>query len=69
LHLERTITAAMRDASFFASQSMIRDAHTRSMVVDPDSAIQNLYERLGRDDPETVKLAGIYRNLIHWADV
>ena len=27
-------------------------------------------ERLGRDDPETVKLTGIYHNLIrHWAEV
>jgi len=27
-------------------------------------------DRLGRDDPETVKLTGIYHNLIrHWAEV
>jgi PKHD-type hydroxylase len=27
-------------------------------------------ERFGRDDPETVKLTGIHRNLIRsWADV
>jgi oxoglutarate/iron-dependent dioxygenase-like protein len=31
---------------------------------DLDTAIQPLGERLGRDDPETVKLTGIYRNLI-----
>ena len=31
---------------------------------------QALVERLGRDDPETVKLTGIYHNLIrHWAEV
>ncbi|MDB5566487.1 MAG: hypothetical protein JWP84_3053 [Tardiphaga sp.] len=29
-----------------------------------------LFERLGRDDPETVKLTGIYHNLIRiWAEV
>jgi len=33
-------------------------------------AVQALVERLGRDDPETVKLTGIYQNLIcYWADV
>jgi PKHD-type hydroxylase len=49
---------------------MIRDAHARSLIFDLDTAIQALVERLGRDDPETVKLTGIYHNLIrHWAEV
>ena len=59
-----------RVASFFWLQSMVRDAHARSMIFDLDTAIQALVERLGRDDPETVKLTGIYHNLIrHWAEV
>ena len=34
------------------------------------AAFQALVERLGRDDPETVKLTGIYHNLIRcWAEV
>ncbi|MEI9924702.1 MAG: Fe2+-dependent dioxygenase [Bradyrhizobium sp.] len=42
----------------------------RSLVFDLDTAIQALVERLGRDDPETVKLTGIYHNLIRkWAEV
>jgi PKHD-type hydroxylase len=37
---------------------------------DLDNAIQTLIQRLGRNDPETVKLAGLYHNLIrHWAEV
>jgi PKHD-type hydroxylase len=49
---------------------MIRDAHARSLIFDLDSAIQGLVERIGRDDPQTVKLAGIYHNLIrYWAEV
>ena len=56
--------------SFFWLQSMIRDAHARSLIFDLDNAIQALVERLGRDDPETVKLTGIYHNLIRfWAEV
>jgi PKHD-type hydroxylase len=49
---------------------MIRDAHACSLIFDLDTVIQALVERLGRDDPETVKLTGIYRNLIRtWAEV
>jgi PKHD-type hydroxylase len=70
LHLVTPVTRGARVASFFWLQSMVRDAHARSMIFDLDGAIQNLCERLGRDDPETVKLTGIYHNLIrHWAEV
>jgi PKHD-type hydroxylase len=70
LHLVTPVTRGTRLASFFWLQSMIRDAHARSMIFDLDNAIQALVERLGRDDPETVKLTGIYHNLIrHWAEV
>jgi PKHD-type hydroxylase len=70
LHLVTPVSRGMRVASFFWLQSMIRDAHVRSLIFDLDTAIQSLAERLGRDDPETVKLTGIYHNLIRtWAEV
>ena len=70
LHLVTPVTRGARVASFFWLQSMVRDAHARSMIFDLDSAIQNLCDRLGRDDPETVALTGIYHNLIrYWAEV
>ena len=70
LHMVTPVTRGMRVASFFWLQSMVRDAHARSLIFDLDSAIQALVERLGRDDPETVKLTGIYHNLIrYWAEV
>jgi PKHD-type hydroxylase len=70
LHMVKPVTRGMRVASFFWLQSMIRDAHARSLIFDLDNAIQALVERLGRDDPETVKLTGIYHNLIrYWAEV
>jgi PKHD-type hydroxylase len=70
LHMVTPVTRGARIASFFWLQSMIRDAHARSLIFDLDSAIQNLVERIGRNDPETVKLTGIYHNLIrYWADV
>ena len=70
LHLVTPVTRGTRVASFFWLQSMVRDAHARSLIFDLDTAIQALVERLGRDDPETVKLTGIYHNLIrHWAEL
>src|ERR1700727_3059835 len=64
------VTPGTRVASFFWLQSMVRDAHARSLIFDLDTAIQALVQRLGRDDPETVKLTGIYHNLIrYWAQV
>ena len=70
LHLVTPVTRGTRVASFFWLQSMVRDAHARSLIFDLETAIQALVERLGRDDPETVKLTGIYHNLIrHWAEV
>ncbi len=70
LHMVTPVTRGVRVASFFWLQSVIRDAHARSMVFDLDNAIQSLVERLGREDPETVKLTGVYHNLIRlWAEV
>jgi len=70
LHMVTPVTRGTRVASFFWLQSMIRDAHARSLIFDLDTAIQSLVERIGRDDPDTVKLTGIYHNLIrHWAEL
>ena len=70
LHTVTPITRGVRVGSFFWLQSMIRDAHARSMIFDLDTAIQGLVERLGRNDAEVVKLTGIYHNLIrYWAEV
>ncbi|WP_158811022.1 Fe2+-dependent dioxygenase [Beijerinckia sp. L45] len=70
LHMVTPVTRGTRVASFFWLQSMIRDAHPRSLIFDVDTVIQGLVERLGRDDDDVVKLTGVYHNLIrHWADV
>ena len=70
LHLVTPVTRGTRVASFLWLQSMLRDTHARSLIYDLDTAIQALAQRLGRDDPETVKLTGIYHNLIRtWAEV
>jgi PKHD-type hydroxylase len=70
LHMVTPVTRGVRVASFSWLQSMIRDAQARSMIFDLDTAIQDLVRRIGRDDPQTVKLTGLYHNLIrYWAEV
>jgi PKHD-type hydroxylase len=70
LHLVTPVTRGARVASFFWLQSMVRDDRASSLIFDQDTAIQNHVERLGRDDPETVKLTRIYHNLIrYWAEI
>jgi PKHD-type hydroxylase len=70
LHMVTPVTRGMRVASFFWLQSMIRDAHARSLIFDLDNTIQALVARLGRGDPEVVRLTGVYHNLIRiWAEV
>lgn len=70
LHTVTPVTRGVRVASFLWLQSMIRDAHARSLIFDLDTAIQGLVARLGRDHAEVVKLTGIYHNLIrYWAEV
>jgi PKHD-type hydroxylase len=70
LHMVTPVTRGARVASFFWLQSMVRDAQARSMIFDLDTTIQRLAQRLGRDDPETVRLTGLYHNLIrNWAEL
>jgi PKHD-type hydroxylase len=70
LHAVTEVMRGVWVASFFWLQSMVRDGHARSLIFDLDTAIQGLVQRVGRDDPELVKLTGIYHNLIRcWAEV
>jgi len=69
LHQVTPVTRGARVSSFFWLQSMVRsDAH-RSILFDLDQSIQSLTETLGANDPETVRLTGVYHNLIRtWAE-
>lgn len=70
LHAVTAITRGVRVASFFWLQSMIRHGETRRMIFELDTAIQGLVGRLDRNDPEIVRLSGLYHNMIrHWAEL
>lgn len=68
LHHVTPVTRGARVASFFWTQSMVRDDGARALLFDLDSAIQGL----GRDVPDhpaAVQLTGVYHNLLRrWAD-
>jgi len=70
LHTVTAVTDGVRVASFFWLQSMIRDDHARSLIFDLDTAIRALVGRIGRNDPEVLRLSAVYHNLIrYWAEV
>jgi PKHD-type hydroxylase len=70
LHMVTPVTRGARVSSFFWLQSMIKDAHARSMIFDLDNSIQDLVDRLGRNDTQVRKLTNVYHNLIrYWAEL
>lgn len=70
VHHVTPVTRGTRVASFFWIQSMVRDDGARAMLFELDTAIQSVATRLGSDDPEIVRLTGVYHNLLRrWAEV
>jgi PKHD-type hydroxylase len=69
LHMVTPVARGARVASFVWLQSMICDPVARSMIFDMDTTIQALSQQHGRDDPDMVRLTGLYHNLIrYWAE-
>jgi len=68
IHRVMPITRGTRLASFFWTQSLIRETHRRRMLFNLDSAIQSLLSS-SPDAPEIVSLAGLYHNLLRdWSN-
>jgi PKHD-type hydroxylase len=69
LHRVEPVTRGARVASFFWVQSMVRDDGARTILVDLDRSIQAIAADRGQDDPEVIRLTGLYHNLLRrWAD-
>lgn len=67
LHRVTPVTRGARFASFFWTQSMVRDDGQRTLLYDLDMAIQRV--RQNGDEQTEVQLTGIYHNLLRrWAD-
>lgn len=69
LHRVEPVTEGSRVASFFWVQSMVRDDGARTILFDLDRSIQAIAAERGQDDPEAIRLTGVYHNLLRrWAD-
>jgi PKHD-type hydroxylase len=69
MHSVTPVTRGSRWASFFWTQSMIKDDWRRHMLYDLDLSIMSVRSRLPDDDPAVVGLTAHYHNLIrHWSE-
>lgn len=69
LHQVKPVTRGARVSSFFWVQSMVREDAARTLLFDLDQAVQAHAADNGLNHPLTVKLTGVYHNLVRrWAD-
>jgi PKHD-type hydroxylase len=69
MHSVTRVTRGSRWASFFWTQSLVKDDWRRHMLYDLDAAIMSVRSRLPDDDPAVVGLSAHYHNLIrHWCE-
>jgi len=64
LHRVETVTRGSRWASFFWTQSLVRDGFIRDMLHEMDMAIINLRTAMGDDHEDVLRLVNIYHNLL-----
>lgn len=70
LHRVTEITRGRRLVSFFWLQSMIRNEEDRTLLFEFDQSIQEMAAERGVADAMTVRLTGIYHNLVRrWAEI
>jgi PKHD-type hydroxylase len=70
MHSVTPVTRGSRWASFFWTQSMIKDDWRRHMLYDLDMAIMRIRTSVPDDDPAVVALMAHYHNLLrHWCEV
>ncbi|KAA3651788.1 MAG: Fe2+-dependent dioxygenase [Proteobacteria bacterium] len=68
LHRVTPVTRGARVASFFWIESLVQNDGARTVLFDLDQAIQGLNATVGADDPQLLKLTGVYHNLLRlWA--
>ena len=68
LHRVTPVTRGARVAAFFWIESLVRCDSARTALFDLDQAIQGLGDGLPADDPNRLRLAAVYHNLLRlWA--
>lgn len=64
LHHVRPVTRGARVASFFWVQSMVKDESERGLLFELDQSVQALGAIHDANDPEVLRLTGLYHNLV-----
>jgi PKHD-type hydroxylase len=69
LHKVNAVTRGTRYASFFWTQSLVREDSQRALLFEMDGAIRQLTEDVP-DHPSLIRLTGTYHNLLRrWVEV
>jgi PKHD-type hydroxylase len=69
LHKVNAVTRGARYASFFWTQSLVREDSQRTLLFEMDSALQQLTQDVP-DHPSLIQLTGTYHNLLRrWVEV
>jgi PKHD-type hydroxylase len=69
LHKVSAVTRGTRYASFFWTQSLVREDSQRALLFEMDGAIQQLTQDMP-DHPSLIRLTGTYHNLLRrWVEV
>ena len=69
LHKVIAVTRGTRFASFFWTQSLVREDSQRALLFEMDAAIQQLTRDVP-DHPSLIRLTGTYHNLLRrWVEV
>ncbi|MDB6047570.1 MAG: Fe(II)-dependent oxygenase [Pseudomonas sp.] len=69
LHKVNAVTRGARYASFFWTQSLVREDSQRALLFEMDAALQQLTQDLP-DHPSLIQLTGTYHNLLRrWVEV
>lgn len=70
MHSVTPVTRGSRWASFFWTQSMVKDDWQRTMLYDLDMSIIQIRQQMDDDHPAVVGLTAHYHNMIrHWSDL
>jgi PKHD-type hydroxylase len=68
-HHVRAVTRGTRLASFFWVQSLVKEETERTLLFDLDQSVQALGAIHGSNDPQVLRLTGVYHNLVRkWGE-
>lgn len=69
MHQVTAVTAGERLACYMFMQSLVKDTENRRHLYDMDMALMALRKQYGDDDPNLIRLTGLYNNLVRrWSE-